>query len=432
MDTILGLDPITFWIIVTAALVNVSGALLGTFLVLRQMSMMGDAISHAVLPGLAIAFVVTGTREPIYMLIGALVAGVLTVILTQLIQRYTSVAEDAALGVVFTALFALGVLIISRVAHQVDLDPGCVLYGILEAAALDTTPVMGLEVPRIAITMGVATVVAAIAVTVFWKELKIASFDPGLATTLGINAQVVHYVLMCLVAAYTVAAFEAVGSILVVAALVAPAAAAYLLTDRLSWMVAYGCIIGVVSAVLAQNAALRYETSVAGMTAVVLGLAFALAVVFSPRYGFAAKKIQRFRLSMKVVMEDLLAMLYRWQEIYGNKPLAAQSAYEALGGGFAPRLARWSLLRSGEVRQVPGGLVLAEEGEKKAASLIRGHRLWETYLYTNFGTPEDHTHDPADRMEHFLTREILDEVAETLDYAKVDPQGNPIPANDKK
>ena len=196
MDTIFGMEAIGFWIIVTGALVGVSGALLGNYLVLRRMSLIGDAISHAVLPGLAIAFAVSGSRHPLPMLLGAAAAGLLTVVLTDLICRFARVNEDAAIGVVFTGMFALGVVLISKVASQVDLDAGCVLYGILESVPLDTTPVLGFEIPVVTLNLGALALLVTGFVALFWKELKLVSFDPGLATAIGIHAGLVHYLLM--------------------------------------------------------------------------------------------------------------------------------------------------------------------------------------------------------------------------------------------
>ncbi|MBZ0271975.1 metal ABC transporter permease, partial [bacterium] len=294
-----GFDPIAFWIVVTGVLVNCTGALLGNYLVLRRMSLLGDAISHAVLPGLAIAFVVTQTRSPLPMLIGALAAGVATIVLTELIHTRVKVPEDSAMGVVFTTLFAIGVVIISKVAAQVDLDPGCVLYGILETAALDTVDIGALEIPRITITMFAAFSAVVAFILLLWKELKIVAFDPALATTLGIPARLVHYALMMMVAGFCVAAFEAVGSILVVAMLIVPPAAAYLCTDRLSFMVVISAVIAAASAFFGRLAAFHLGTSVAAMMAVAAGGFFVLAFFAAPRHGLAARAWYKMRVGMR-------------------------------------------------------------------------------------------------------------------------------------
>jgi manganese/zinc/iron transport system permease protein len=404
MDTVFGMDAIVFWIIATMALVNVTGALLGTFLVLRRMSLLGDAISHAVLPGLALAFMLTGTREPFPMLAGAMAAGLLTALLTHLIHRYANVPEDAAMGVVM----------ITRVASHVDLDPGCVLYGVLESAALDTRTVFGMEIPRVAVTLSVTFLVTVSFVALFWKELKIVSFDPQLATTLGINADRVHYLLMGLVAAFTVAAFEAVGSILVVAMLIAPAATAFLLTDRLHWMTLIAAATGILIAILGRNIAAVYDAPVAGMASVVAGGLFMLAVLFAPRYGIVARRLAQVRLGLRISGEDLLGLAYRWQESGARTPLTASGALDAAGGGVASRTALWLLRRAGLLVKSGDGLRLTASGEERASRLVHRHRLWEAYLAKHLPLPDDHLHSPADRMEHFMDSDLQRQVEEQV------------------
>lgn len=424
--TILGFDTIAFWIVITGILVSVSGALLGNFLVLRRMSLLGDAISHAVLPGLAISFVIMKSRDPIFMLVGALVAGLVTVLLTEMIRKYAKVAEDSAMGVVFTSMFALGVVIISRVASQVDLDPGCVLYGILESAPIDTFSVAGFEMPRIVATMGMMTLAILLFITVFWKELKIVSFDPALATTLGINATVIHYLLMGMVAAFTVSAFEAVGSILVVAMLVVPAATAYLLTDRLWKMVIISAVVGILTALLGRWSAMELETSVAGMMAVSAGVLFTAAVFFSPSHGYLARILFQVRMGLRIVREDILGMLYRWREMSPENPMEILHAKKALGGGLVPWIAITQLRLQGKVNFSAGTVDLSDVGMQTGDKLIAGHRLWESYLNRHFNLPADHLHEPAHRMEHFIGPKMLDEIAKEVDYPDTDPHGRPI------
>jgi len=271
-------------------------ALVGSFLVLRRMSMMGDAISHAVLPGLAVAFLLTESRASLPMFLGAAVAGVLTAMFTEWIRGAGKVDEGASMGVVFTTLFALGLLLVVQAADHVDLDPGCVLYGAIELTPLDTVRVGGHDIPRVVLTLGTVFLLNLTCVLLLYKELKISSFDPALATTLGIHARLMHYLLMSLVALTAVAAFESVGNILVVAMLIVPAATAHLLTDRLSTMIALAVLFGAASAVLghvgaiALPAAFGYQsTNTAGMMALMSGLLFALALVFAPRQGILSR-----------------------------------------------------------------------------------------------------------------------------------------------
>ncbi|MEX0978103.1 MAG: metal ABC transporter permease, partial [Pirellulales bacterium] len=263
------------WIVVAGILCAVASSLLGNFLVLRKMSMLGDAISHAVLPGLAAAFLISGHRDSLSMFVGAAAVGVLTALLTEWIRGIGKVDEGGAMGVVFTALFAIGLIMIVQAADRVDLDPGCVLYGAIELTPLDTVPLGPFQVPRVVVVLSIMLLINLAVVVFLYKELKVTSFDPALASTLGINASLMHYLLMTLVAVTAVASFESVGNILVVAMFVVPAASAHLCTDRLGVMIAMSAVFAAAAAVLGHIGALvvprwigYHSTTTAGMMAV--------------------------------------------------------------------------------------------------------------------------------------------------------------------
>jgi manganese/zinc/iron transport system permease protein len=281
-----------WWTLATAVVCCVCCAVPGCFLVLQRLSLLGDAISHAILPGLALAFFISGTRDAVPMLLGAAGVGVLTAALSTGLARWGKVPEDAAMGVVFTTLFALGVVMITFAARQVDLDPGCVLYGLIEFVAFDTRKVMGVEIPKAFVELSALLLAVASMVALFWKELRITCFDPALATSMGISAAVVHYGLMTTVAATCVLSFESVGSILVIAMLVTPAATARLLTDRLGRMVWLAAAIAAASACIGHAMAVRWNTSVAGMIASVSLGVFVVACIAAPRQGAVARLLR--------------------------------------------------------------------------------------------------------------------------------------------
>jgi len=289
------------WIVVVGILTAVSCSLVGNFLVLRKMSMMGDAISHAVLPGLALAFLITGSRASITMFVGAAVAGVLTAVFTQWISRFGKVDHGASMGIVFTSLFAIGLLLIVQAAHHVELDPSCVLYGAIELTPLDVVGLgvwfgLPVEVPRSVLVLLPVCLINALFVLLLFKELRLSSFDPSLSDTLGFSSGLLHYLLMILVALTTVAAFEAVGSILVIAMLIVPPAIAHLLTDRLGTMIFLSAGFASISAFLGHWLALVVpgwigfdSMSTAGMMAVVAGVLFLLAALLAPRHGILVR-----------------------------------------------------------------------------------------------------------------------------------------------
>ena len=280
------------WIAITAMLSAIACALPGSFLVLRRMSMMGDAISHAVLPGLAVAFLLTHSRDSVTMFLGAALVGVLTAVFVEAVHRHGQVEESAAMGVVFTSLFALGLVLLVRGADHVDLDAGCVLYGAMELVPLDTVTLMGAEFPRAVLKMAAVVLFNALFVSLLFKELTISTFDPALSDTVGIDSKRMNLALMAVVAVTAVAAFESVGSILVIAMLIVPAATAQLLTQRLAPLIAVAVGVATLSAWLGHLGAITLpplvgfeDTNTAGMMAVVSGLLFVLAVIVSWKRG---------------------------------------------------------------------------------------------------------------------------------------------------
>ncbi len=287
------------WVIIIGSLTAVACALPGCFLVLRKMSMMGDAISHAMLPGIAIGFLLTDSRASVPMFLGAAVAGILTALFTQWISRFGRVDQGAAMGIVFTTLFAIGLILIVQAADHVDLDPGCVLYGALELAAFDRITVAGFDLPPTVISIGAMLLVNLLVLIALFKEFRLSSFDASLSDTLGFSSRFLHYLLMALVAMTTVAAFEAVGSIIVIAMLIVPPATALLLTRRLVPMLIIASLVGILAACLGHLAAITVprlfgfeDTSTSASMATITGLLFVLAWLFSPSEGLIVRRMR--------------------------------------------------------------------------------------------------------------------------------------------
>jgi manganese/zinc/iron transport system permease protein len=309
----------TVIIILVASCVAASCALVGSFLVLRKMALLGDAISHAVLPGIAIAFLLSGERNALVMVLGAGALGVITVFLVELSSRTRRLQEDAAIGVVFPALFAIGVILVSRYASQVDLDLDCVLYGEIAYTPWDLLFVGSQSIgPKALWVNGTILLLNFLLIGLCYKELKLTTFDPELAAALGFMPTLVHYLLMTLVSVTVVGAFESVGAILVVAMLVVPGATAYLLTERLHIMLLLAMALGVLSAVGGYALAHAWDASIAGAMATVSGLLFLLAFLLSPRHGLLSRFLNHRRLS-RAMAEQLL--LLHLQHGNGGVPL---------------------------------------------------------------------------------------------------------------
>jgi len=273
-------------VLAIAAVTAVACALPGVFLVLRQTAMLSDAISHAVLPGIVVAFFLTGSLVSPLLVVGAAASGVLTVALVEAVRRTRLLREDAAIGLVFPLLFSIGVILVSRHAGRVHLDVDAVLLGELAFAPFERLGWRGLDFgPRALWMMAGVLVIQLILLALFYKELKLSTFDPGLAAVLGFSPAAIHYALMAVVSVTAVGAFDAVGSILVVALMVAPPAAAWLLTDRLPVMLGLGAGFAVASAGAGYAAARALDASIAGCMATAAGGVFALSFALAPERG---------------------------------------------------------------------------------------------------------------------------------------------------
>ena len=273
-----------YWpILAMAFLVTAACGLVGNYLVLRRISLVGDAISHSVLPGIAIAFILTGSRSEAPMFIGALVAGVITTLIIEVLHSRTRIKQDAAIGITFSTMFAIGVILISLHGSHTDLDLDCVLFGKLDFLSTKEKIIIGL--PGVVITMGIVALIVGIMILLFYKELLVSSFDPNLAATIGISPRLVHYLLMCVLSVVVVSAFSSVGAILVIAMLILPAATSYLLTDRLQVMMLFTLVHSFMSSISGVHLAVALKIPTAPATVVCGMMFFLMAWIFSPTHG---------------------------------------------------------------------------------------------------------------------------------------------------
>jgi manganese/zinc/iron transport system permease protein len=416
------------WAIATAAAVAAGCGLVGTLLVVRRMSLLGDAISHAVLPGIVVAVLAGGRPGSPLVLVGAVAAALLTVWLTQLFRTEGGLAEDAGAGVAFTTLFALGVVMVTAAASRIDLDPACVLHGVLELVPFDTLPVLGVEVPRAFLTAMLVFIGLSVAALATWKLQVFTAFDPEAALAAGVPVAAVTTGLLAATALATVAGFEAVGSILVVAMLVVPAATAELLTQRLHRIAMLAILLGVVSAVIGYLAAWWCNTSAAGMIAVVLGGQYLLGMLLAPDDGLVARLCSRSWFAWRVACEDRLAACWRVEENLARGEAASPARRPKVG----ERLADWWLASTGRMTRGPQGWTLTARGREQADTVVRSHRLWEAWLGRHANVPLDHLHPPAEWIEHHLGAEVRRRIEVEVGMVEVgmrasDPHGRTIP-----
>ncbi|MGB6153819.1 MAG: metal ABC transporter permease [Pricia sp.] len=293
-----------------AALVAIACAIPGTFLVLRKMAMISDAISHAILPGIVLGFFITQDLNSPLLILLAAVTGVVTVMLVEFIQKTGLVKEDTAIGLVFPALFSIGVILIAKNANDVHLDIDAVLLGELAFAPFDRLVVGGSDIgPKSLWVIGSILLITITLLLLFFKELKLSTFDKGLATTLGFSPLLIHYGLMTVSSVTVVGAFDAVGAVLVVALIIAPAATAYLLTDDLKRMLLLSCFFGIFAAIAGYWLAHILDASIAGSMTTVLGFIFLLVYLFAPKQGvfsvFFKERQQRKEVSLLVFLLHL-------------------------------------------------------------------------------------------------------------------------------
>ncbi len=278
---------LNFPIVLMGILVCLGCGIIGNFVVARRLALVGDAISHSILPGIAVAFLLSASVSVPAMFAGAVIAGVLTTLLIEFIHRKSRIKPDAAIGIVFTTLFAIGVVIISQWVNDVHLDADCVLYGEIGLIPLHESILLGgLNLgPRPLVAMGFVTVLDLVLVMVFYRFLLATSFDPGLARSLGMPVELVHYGLMIALALTIVAAFEAVGVVLVIAMLIFPAVTAGFFCERLPALLWSTAPLSLVYSLGGFHLASWLDCSIAGAMVVTAGGLFVLAWFFGPKGG---------------------------------------------------------------------------------------------------------------------------------------------------
>jgi manganese/zinc/iron transport system permease protein len=356
-----------------AVVVAVSCALPGVFLVLRRMAMVSDAITHSILLGIVLAFFVVESLNSPLLLVAAALTGVATVFLVELLKGTGRVREDAAIGLVFPALFSAGVILIARYAGSVHLDVDVVLLGELAFAPFDRVVVGGWDLgSKSLVLMTAILALNVLLIGVFYKELKLATFDPGLALALGFAPAALHYGLMAVVSVTAVGAFDAVGAILVVALMIAPPATAYLLTDRLAVMLLLAAAAGAASALAGYWVARWLDASIAGSMATMSGVLFLAAFLLAPGRGVVAVARRRERQRWQFA-ETMLAIHLLNHE--GRADEAAESRVEHLDESlrwrpdFATRVVRGAE-RDGFVVRRNGSLALTERGRELARAAL--------------------------------------------------------------
>jgi ABC-type Mn2+/Zn2+ transport system permease subunit/Mn-dependent DtxR family transcriptional regulator len=403
-----------FRALIASILVGLSCGVLGCFIVLRNMALIGDALSHAILPGVFLAFLIAGYNV-FGFFIGSVMAGMVAAVGITWLQQKVKTKNDAAIGIVFTAMFSLGVMGISWISKSegVHLDLKDFLFG----------NILGISDADLHMAFA-TTVVVTGSITIFYRQLFVSTFQPTIARTMGISVDAIHYYLMLLLSFVVVASLHTVGVILVVAMLITPAATALLMADRLHKVLVWAACAGIFSAVAGLYLAIVFNTNPGPAMAVVATLGYLLAALFSPRKGLVVRFLQTQKQRSRIDREDVLKQSLMLQQANN---LSQQTLLEKTGLGPSRQFRLITRLRKEGLFELEK-YSLSEKGKSEANRLVRAHRLWETYLVHEVGLSDEQIHEEAEKYEHFLTDEMLDEVDEKLGFPSIDPHGSPIPA----
>lgn len=410
-------------VMVGSSILGVVGGVMGSFALLRRQSLLGDALAHAALPGVCLAFLVSGTKDPAWLLTGAMITGVMGAAFIQSVIRTTRIKEDAAMGIVLSVFFGVGVVMLTRLqkqegGNQSGLDK--YLFG--QAATLMEEDIR---------VMAVLMVVVLALVACFYKEFKLLVFDRDFGASLGFPMRFFDLLLTSLLVVVVVVGLQTVGVVLMVAALITPAAAARQWTDRLGWMIVIASVIGSISGIAGSLASAQAEDMPTGPAIVLTASGFlGVSLLFAPRRGMLWAWRNRRFVTNRIRVENFLKDLYaegeageRWREAVSDKRLLLRR-----GRGTA-EVARVSAglaaMRFVEISH--DGIRLTETGHAEAERLVRSHRLWELYLTRRLDLPGDHVHRDAEDMEHALSSDAIDQIERLLGYPRHDPHGRPIP-----
>lgn len=404
-------------------LLGVCCGLMGAFLVVRKLALMGDALSHAVLPGVALGFLWSMEKNPVAIFIGAVLVGLLGTGTVQLIRNTTRHKEDAALGFVLASFFGLGICLFTMIqnlpgGNKSGLDK--FMFG--QAAALGGGDV---------VLLAVVTVLTVGAVLAFYKEFKVTSFDAGFARAYGLPVQLFHYSLMLLLAFAIVSALQAVGVVLVSAMLVIPAAAAYLLTDRFGVMLALSAGFGLCAGSIGSFFSFVGRNLPTGPFMVLAAAAvFVTALFFGPRHGIATRWLRQRSRSARIRRENTLKALYHVLEGGGFREESVTLAEfcEMRKEPIEEAKRQWEEVhRAGFATLRDDVAAFTPEGWQRACEIVRNHRIWELYLTNAAHVAADHVHEDAEKVEHVLGEEVVRRLERRLNYATRDPHGKLIP-----
>lgn len=404
--------------LIGGSIVAIVAGVVGCLVVLKRMAFLGDALSHAMIAGVAGGYLVMKMLFNLEahapgMLLGSLLAAIATVALISFVSRISRIKEDTAIGIMYTGIFALGVVAVSIFRHYIHIDLMHFIMGdILGVADSD---------------LWASAFVAAFVLTIlilFYRHFQLSTFDPVMAASIGLPVLLLDYVLTTCVSLVVVSAVSMVGVILVVGLLITPAATAYLLSNRLERMMVLSAVFGVTSVIGGLYLCVWLDSAGGGAIMLFSTLQFLIVLTVAPKYGLLARWMRVRNLVPQQVIEDILTTILRHKEI---TPFSVLRRYVENGKWLNKALKQ--MIHSGFINKSNQGYTLTEKGDKEAGKVLRAHRLWETYLDA-IGTPQEELHAAAHHLEHIREDGTVEYLDERLGKPERDPHGQSIP--DKK
>ncbi len=416
-------DPNIRFVVIGSVLLTASSAIVGSFTFLNKRSLVGDAIAHAVLPGICLGFLLSGTKNQLFLILGAFVTGWLSLVVVDFIKRKTRLKEDTAIGLVLSVFFGLGIVLLTVIqksgnAAQSGLDH--FLFG--KAAAL---------VGNDLYTFACVALILLIAVFMLFKEFSLLAFDKDFAKAIGLPVRSIELVLTSLIVLAVVIGIQAVGVVLMAAILITPAAAARFWTDRIRVMFLLACIFGALSGLAGAYISYVAPAMPTGPWIVIVISVIAFVSFFlAPRRGVFSRLIKQNIIRKTINDENLLKAFYQLGEESRNFYLQ-RSVDEIVRRRKFERENLIKVLKrlrnQGYLEQTGNLWGLTEAGKDRGQRVVKMHRLWELYLTTQLRIAPDHVHDDADTIEHLLTPELEAELERLLNYPKTDPHESEIP-----
>jgi manganese/zinc/iron transport system permease protein len=416
-------DPSIVAVVLGSVLLTASSAVVGTFTFLKKKALVGDAVAHAVLPGICLAFLLAGNKNPVFLVIGAFITGWLSLVIMDFITKHSKIKEDTAIALILSVFFGIGILMLTYIqqtgnAAQAGLQS--FLFG--KAAAL---------VGKDLVVFGTVAVALIVTVIIFYKELKLIAFDENFASTIGLPVNSINLLLTTLTVLAVVTGIQAVGVVLMAAMLVTPAAAARFWTDDILKMIFIAAGLGALSGISGAYISYTAPTMPTGPWIVMIISAIALLSFFvAPQRGIIARTLQQHQLQRVIMDENLLKELYHIGE-KDNNNFAERSIEELIAERYFPigllKASLRRLKRKGLVEKKDGRWKFTEEGWYKGKRVVRLHRLWELYLSTYLKIAPDHVHEDAETIEHVITPELEVELEKMLQFPDKDPHDSKIP-----